>query len=337
MRETRNPNNILPARLKQILDDFYREEVKEIYILGGYSFSSPMVKSSLGKVIKIEPEEGTRIYKYFAKAVGITIDSDNEITSNGEFKINVSEGTCKCNFSISVIRKDGSIDPIYFLIKIRILEMEEKSIASLSRLDQLMELTNHQDFETAIKCISAYLKESISQLQTCQKRINYANNKQIQLEAEVESAISKAQQASDSSRDAWRESADLFHRKDAIAALQRAGFKMGEALVKSTDIHLHIIESQNALLEAQAQQLYYQKLLMDISKGILVLGANNQCTIDALYSELATLLTKVGEEEIGELAMRELQSVAAQLKERQEILTRIVALEEKVAFLMSKS
>lgn len=257
--------------------------------------------------------------------------------ASSEYNVELLDGV----YTIHIIRQeyrvnydfyedDLSPDDIVFIriiIKAKLVSIEKEE----SPLDRLMKLADNHDFKTAIQCIPETLREAVQQLQTCQDKMEEIEAAQELLETIVDDAVSDAKDASISALDAWKESAGFFGRKEAIEKLQSAGVQVGQALVKSTDIYLDIIKSQSALLDAQAQQLHYQKLLMDLSKGLLLIGSYNQQTNQALYQELKKQLSEASEKEIGELGMRELQSVAAQLKERQDMLTRMDAMEKKLA------
>lgn len=334
---TQNNSSIqLPALLVQFLDEYHSKGATGISIDYTDIFSRAVLSGlSINRNTEIEFENTQIIREYVAKLIGFVGLSRDVKTVNGQFSVRLSDGEYNCSY---VAQCKGDLTHFgAYKITITILEKSRSTNAtsdSPSLLDKLMHLAERQDFKAAIAAIPQCLSQSINQLQVCQEKMQKAKGKQLKLEAEVESAVRKARNASCSSRDAWAESADIFHRKDAIEKIQQAGAAMGDALVKSTDIHLYIIESQTALLEAQAQQLYYQKLLMDLSKGLLLLGSYNQQTNKALYQELRKQLGNANSQQIGELGMRELQSVAAQLKEHQDMLTRIEALEEKVALLM---
>lgn len=322
----------LPAALVQFLNEYHSKGESDICITRIDSYPSHTeVETSSGDPDIMNEEVSKTIYSYFRSLIDAPRYLREYKTAEGEFTVSLADGTYKCVYTI---RTKGSVKFPNFVIKFNILERIQTStdIANTpSPLERLIQLADHQEFQTAIECIPEFLKHSLSQLQVCQENIKETKSKQIKLEAEVESAINTAQDASRSSKNAWFKSADVFHRKHAIEALQQAGSQMGDALVKTTDIHLYIIESQTALLESQAQQLYYQKLLMDISKGLLLLGSYNQQTNKALYQELKKQLNNASEKELGELGMRELQSVAAQLKEHQDMLSRMDAMEKKLS------
>lgn len=126
------------------------------------------------------------------------------------------------------------------------------------------------------------------------------------LEESVERAIEKTTDAKKSANIAKQKSAGWFQKRVAIEALQDATVDIAEALGDVT--------------EAQRISFEYQEKLAQITSYIFSLGAKSIAASRMVYRELEARMRDVSENELSDMAQRELLEVIRQLKEQENYL-----------------
>ena len=130
-----------------------------------------------------------------------------------------------------------------------------------------------------------------------------------ELGSKVKFAMSAAKSAKQSALEASGKSAGFGKKKVAIEELQSAQLDIAKAIESSA-------EAQNTSFE-------FQRKLVEISKSLFALGANNIANNRMIVRELEKRLQGASEEEISELAKQELMQVLAQLKAQEDIINKL--------------
>lgn len=126
----------------------------------------------------------------------------------------------------------------------------------------------------------------------------------------------KADKSKNSANEAKEKSAKLFHHKAAIEYLQNAV--------------IDISDSQVSQAEAQQLSFEFQKKLAEISQFLFELGVSNLAANRTVVRELELKLKGASEEELNDLAYKELMNVIKQLKAQEDIMNKQAELTKKV-------
>ena len=126
------------------------------------------------------------------------------------------------------------------------------------------------------------------------------------LKDNVTKASQKAEAAKKSAQAAKEMSAGLFQKKQAIESLQEATADLADAQICSA--------------EAQEVSFTYQQKLAEMTKLLFALGVSNIAMNRSIVRELELKLKGASEEELDELARREIISVVTQLKAQEDIM-----------------
>lgn len=142
------------------------------------------------------------------------------------------------------------------------------------------------------------------------KQINKLN----ELAEKQKNAQACAEVAKKSADNAKKNSVGWFNKGEIIEGLQSAGVDLADAVLSST--------------EAQKVSFEFQTQLAEISKYLFSLSAGSMAANRALLRELQLRLQNASEQEISELAKKELLIVVQQLKAQEDILSK----QEKITF-----
>lgn len=134
-----------------------------------------------------------------------------------------------------------------------------------------------------------------------------------ELDGSVKRASQDAEKAKSSAQSAKNKSAGLFKKQEAIEMLQSATVDVADA-----------IQSQ---AEAQKLSFEFQAKLSEISRYLFGLGVGNIAHTRSVVRELELHLKNASEEELTELARKEILTVVRQLREQEDIHERL----EKIA------
>lgn len=126
------------------------------------------------------------------------------------------------------------------------------------------------------------------------------------LSVKVKQAMKSAKQAKESAENAKRKSTGFGHKKEAIEALQSAT--------------MDVVEAQISAAEAQETSFQYQQQLSEITKKLFGLGILNIAANRTVVRELELRLQNASEEELSELAKKEICNVVKQLKAQEDIM-----------------
>lgn len=127
-----------------------------------------------------------------------------------------------------------------------------------------------------------------------------------ELNVGVKKALADAEKARSSAEIAKKKSAGAFKKKEAIEELQSASIDIADAVKSQAD--------------AQKLSFEFQTKLADISKYLFGLGISNIASNRSVIRELELRLDHASEEELSDLARREILSVVKQLKDQEDIL-----------------
>lgn len=136
------------------------------------------------------------------------------------------------------------------------------------------------------------------------------------LKQNVELATKKAESAQESAKTAKSKSAGMFHKKEAIEALQDAAIDLADAQISQA--------------EAQELSFEYQQKLGEITKYLFGLGVTNIAVNRSVVRELEMRLRGASEEELDELARQEIIGVVKQLKAQEDIMKKQSELTDRV-------
>ncbi|MGN1133598.1 MAG: hypothetical protein ACI4RN_03985, partial [Oscillospiraceae bacterium] len=136
------------------------------------------------------------------------------------------------------------------------------------------------------------------------------------LDKKVQQSLKKAQNAKESADIAYKHSAGFGHKKKAIESLQNASVALAESQVQT--------------VEAQKLSFEYQKQLCEITKYLFALGVSNIVANRTVVRELQLRLKGASEDELSELARREIISVISQLKAQEDIMEK----QEKMSIIL---
>ena len=127
-----------------------------------------------------------------------------------------------------------------------------------------------------------------------------------ELKENVTEALQKAEQAQESAKNAKDKPTGVFKKKEAIESLQTATVDLADA--------------QMSAASAQQVSFEYQQRLGEITKYLLGLGVSNIAMNRTVVRELELRLRGASEEELDELARKELIGVVKQLKAQEDIM-----------------
>ena len=127
-----------------------------------------------------------------------------------------------------------------------------------------------------------------------------------QYKKKINKAISKADQAQTSAQSAKEKAVGIFKHKEAIESLQSATVDLADAQVASNQAH--------------KVSFQYQEKLGKTSKYLLALGLTNIALNRSVVRELEAKLKGASEEELDDLAKKELLVVVRQLKAQEDIM-----------------
>ena len=153
------------------------------------------------------------------------------------------------------------------------------------------------------------------------------------LEKKVQEAVDNAEKASREASEAQslRAGRGIFkdYKREAIEGLQGAGMSLSKAVQSNS--------------EAQRLSFEFQEVLAKISKILLLVGITNTANSRIVVRELELRMKGASEEEVSELARKELLSVVRQLKEQEDfhrkqerVLRKIESHDEKLRFVASE-
>ncbi len=145
--------------------------------------------------------------------------------------------------------------------------------------------------------------------------ITAKNEELSHLEDKVNVAIKRAEDAKKYAVNASDKKDGFFKKKDTFGTLQT--------------VAVEIAESQMIAAEAQKVSFEYQKKLSEIAQYLFNISVANIATNRSLYKELQLRLRNASEEELSDLARKEVEEVAKQLKEQENILTQLSNLTKK--------
>ena len=137
----------------------------------------------------------------------------------------------------------------------------------------------------------------------------------VELERHVTDSVNLAAKAKQKAENA-QVSAGLFKKKEAIELLQSATEEQSNALI--------------SLADAQKLSFEYQRKLTEISQFLFGLGVSNLAMNRSTYQQIELKLKGASEEELSNLAKRELRNVLLQLRQQQDMLERQEKLSGKV-------
>lgn len=143
------------------------------------------------------------------------------------------------------------------------------------------------------------------------------------LDRQIQKALKNAGNAREAAEIAANMSAGWFHKKSAIEGLQSAVEEIGNATADNA-------ESQRMLFDCLQKMAQVEKIILQI--GCMSI-AMNRSTI----RELELKLKGASNEELSELAKKELQSVIKQIRQQQDILEKQARLENNVRTLHEES
>ena len=137
-----------------------------------------------------------------------------------------------------------------------------------------------------------------------------------ELRANITEASQKADDARASAESAREKSAGVFGRKEAIRSLQEATVDLADAQISA----------------AQAQEISfeYNQKLAEVIKYLFGLGVSNLAMNRSVVRELELRLQNASEEELDELARKELVGVVRQLKAQEDIMAKQANLSARV-------
>lgn len=141
----------------------------------------------------------------------------------------------------------------------------------------------------------------------------------VDLDGKIRTAIKKAESAKNSAYTAKEQTNDMSFwggRRDAINALQNAGFKLSEAVCSNTEALELAFKSLQKLAEA--------------TKYLFVLGVSNIAMNRMVVRELELKLKGASAEKLSDLARQEVLNVVIQLKAQEDILVKQDKLGKKV-------
>ncbi|MDR0312341.1 MAG: hypothetical protein LBI14_01955 [Treponema sp.] len=137
-----------------------------------------------------------------------------------------------------------------------------------------------------------------------------------ELDESVREAIKMAENATNSATSARSQSAGFGHKKKAIEALQGAGYDIAKAVMSG--------------VEAQKISFEFQRKLSEISKYLFALGVSNIALNRSTVRQLQLKMKGASEQELSDLAKREIINVIKQLKAQEDILFKQENLEKDV-------
>ena len=143
------------------------------------------------------------------------------------------------------------------------------------------------------------------------------------LDRQIQKALKNAGNAREAAEIAANMSAGWFHKKSAIEGLQSAVEEIGNATADNA-------ESQRMLFDCLQKMAQVEKIILQI--GCMSI-AMNRSTI----RELELKLKGASNEELSELAKKELQSVIKQIRQQQDIFEKQARLENNVRTLHEES
>ena len=127
-----------------------------------------------------------------------------------------------------------------------------------------------------------------------------------ELKDNVTEALQKAEHAQESAKTAKDKPTGVFKKKEAIESLQSATVDLADA--------------QMSAASAQQVSFEYQQRLGEITKYLLGLGVSNIAMNRTVVRELELRLKGASEEELDELARKELIGVVKQLKAQEDMM-----------------
>jgi len=135
------------------------------------------------------------------------------------------------------------------------------------------------------------------------------------LDKSIKKSLESAEIAKKSADSAKKKSAGLFHKKEAIEALQESGVESANALMALTD-------SQKMSLESQTK-------IAEICKFLLNLGLINIASNRTIVRQLELKLEGASKDKLSDLVQGEIKNVINQLKAQQDLLEKSNRLDEK--------
>ena len=138
------------------------------------------------------------------------------------------------------------------------------------------------------------------------------------IEKQIKKAMSSAKKAKDAAENAKNTSAGVFHRKAAIENIQQSGVELAEAVI----------------IQADALELSFKQHeeTMQITKYLFALGVSNIAANRTVVRELTLKLKNASEEELSELARKEIEDIIRSLKAQEDMENKInnVSAKQKV-------
>ena len=139
----------------------------------------------------------------------------------------------------------------------------------------------------------------------------------------IEEASERAEEARSAAETAKEvEVTWLSGKKEAIEALQEALGETTEALCESSEIQMELFENQ--------------KRIGDICKKLIALGMGNLTLNRMIVREISLRLQDASEEELSDLARKELEDLVKQMKSQEDILSRLDAQKKSIEALSAQ-
>ena len=102
---------------------------------------------------------------------------------------------------------------------------------------------------------------------------------------------------------------------------------------KLIEVQVVLADTQMATLEVQKLELQYQYKVADATRLAFAFAAYNMSTSQSVLSNLTAIFEKASAEEMGELAQRQLLLVFDQIKNQENLITRMRENEERLKYL----
>ncbi len=96
-----------------------------------------------------------------------------------------------------------------------------------------------------------------------------------------------------------------------------------EAQKKLAEVQSSLMESQTAVLQVNKAQMEYQRQIANATKFIFGLSAYNMATSQSILIKLKAILSGASEEQLGQLAQQQLFLALDQIRNQENIITRI--------------
>lgn len=137
------------------------------------------------------------------------------------------------------------------------------------------------------------------------------------LSKDIENAKECAYEAQENARSAKEiEVTWLSGKKEAIEALQEALCSTTEALIESAEIQEQLFDNQ--------------KKIGEICKKLLTIGMGNLALNRTMVREISLRLQNASEEELSDLARKELEDLVIQIKAQEDVLSRLDAQKQSI-------